>query len=448
MSISASSGVISGIDYGALVRQLVDLERIPLNLMETRKRTLEGAKTAYSTLNSRLSDLKSAADALRTESGFKVFKASVSDSTALSATATSSASSGTYNIVVTSLANSHKIAADGAAGETSTIASGAGSFKFIVGSGAEQSVNVDATTTLAGLRDSINALDAGVTATIINDGSGATPYRLILSADTTGASNAINITQNDTTLLFNTTLQSAQDAAFTVDNMSFARSSNTFSDVINGVSVTLKTADAAKTQTLTVERDTGAISKKVAAFIDKYNSVMSFIKTNNRYDSETKKAEPFFGESIARSVADDLRRAAGSSISGLSTSMNRLIHIGVTRNDEGVLALDSSKLTDALTSDFNGVVNLFIDSASTDGFGALVFDKVEGMLDFVDGRLTGKQKGLDTSIKKLTTDIDRNTDNLLKYEERIRLQFTALETLLSGLTSQSSFLKRLAPVQG
>ncbi|OGP24240.1 MAG: hypothetical protein A2X93_00515 [Deltaproteobacteria bacterium GWC2_56_8] len=442
MAISATSGVVSNIDYQTLISQLVGIRRQSITQLSEDKKTLEKTNSAYSNLNSKVDELKSAADALRNMSAFKVFKTTVSDETILGGTASSTASKGSYSIVVTNIAKAHKIAADGFAAETSTIAGAAGSFKFTVGAGAEQTVAVDATTTLAGLRDSINALGAGVTASIVNDGS-ATPYRLILTSSSTGASNGVTVTQNDTTVAFNTTLQAAQDASFTVDTMAFTRASNTITDVITGVTLDLKSGDAAKTVTLSVDRDSDKIAEKVTELLDKYNSVVSYIKANNRYDSETKVAGAFFGDTVARSIWDDLRKVMSGAVAGLPDTMSRLLHIGVTSSTDGVYSLDSSKLKTALSSNFDDVVALFEDGTTTDGFGALMYNSASYITDTADGRIKGRQDGLQDNIKKIDDDIRNKEYTLSLYEDQLRAQFMGLESMLASLKTQSSFLSNL-----
>jgi len=445
--VSSTSGLVSNIDYKSLIEQLVSIKRKPIDALEADKAKLEDTASAFSTLSSKVTDLRSAADDLRLTDGFKVFTTTSTDETILTASASSSASKGTFELVVSALAKAHKIAADGVASTTTLVASGAGSFKFTVGSGAEQTVSVDATTTLTDLQVAINNLSAGVTASIVDDGSGATGQRLILTSDTTGTTSAVTITQNDTTLNFATTLQAAQDAAFTLDTLSFTRTTNTITDVITGVTIDLKSADAAKTVTLSVDRDTAELEKKIVSFTDKYNSVMSYIKDNNRYDSETGKAGPLFGDTIARTVLDDLRRLMTSEISSLPSTMNRLIHIGVTTDSEGKMLIDSTKLSDALSTDFDAVKNLFVDATltggTTNGFGGLLYDKADDLVNLSDGRITLRANGLNDNISNIDLTLSRKEYQLQLYEDGLRSQFTALETLLAGFKQQSGYLTNL-----
>ncbi|MFQ5736270.1 MAG: flagellar filament capping protein FliD [Thermodesulfobacteriota bacterium] len=444
MAISASSGVTSGIDYQSLITQLVGIKRQSVTALEKTKKGFEDTRTAFETLGKKLTALSTAASDLKSATGFSVFNTDVTDSTVLAATATSSASYGTFSVRVDAIANAHKMAADGVAADTTVVAAGAGSFSFQVGAGTVQTVAVDATTTITGLKDAINALNAGVTASVVNDGSPTNPYRLILSSNTTGTANAITITQNDTSLLFSTTLQAAQDASVNVDGMQYTRSTNTISDIITGVNLELKSANPAQTVTLAVSRNTDEITKKIQAFVDGYNGVVDYIKSKNRYDKDLKVAGEFFGDSVARSVWEDLRRTMTGAVAGLPSDMNRLLHAGITSDSFGKMTLDSTKLTDALASDFDGVVSLFKDDpASTKGFGGLIYDLADSMTNIVDGRIKNKQDGLSKSIKRIDMDMIEKESALALYEDNLRAQFTGLETMLASLKSQSSFLMNL-----
>ena len=439
--ISASSGVVSNIDYSTLISQLVGIKRESITQLETEKTTLKSAKSAYSTLSTKVKELITASDALKTGSAFSVFKTNTSDNPYFKASANATAAAGSYEITVNTLAKAHRMAADGVASDTTVVGTAAGSFSFQVGAGEIKSVTVDTTTTLAGLRDSINALKAGVTAHIANDAPGS--YRLVLTSGTTGTGGTVNVTQNDTSLVFSTTLQAAQDASVTMDGMTYTRQTNSIGDMIGGVTLDLESADTLKTSTLTVSRDTESIEKKVKAFIDGYNAVVTHIKLNNRYDSETKKGGPFFGDSVARSIWDDLRRVMSSAVSGLPDTMNRLMHAGIKVGDDGLYSLDSSKFSSALSTNYDDVVNLFTKGTTVSGFGELVHAAASSIDDMVDGRIKGRQDGIDKNIKRLDEDIRKKEAQLVTYEDQIRAQFTGLETMIASLNHQSAALMSL-----
>ncbi|MFQ5479849.1 MAG: flagellar filament capping protein FliD [Thermodesulfobacteriota bacterium] len=436
MAITAT-GLVSSIDYDSIIQQLVSVKSLPVDQLIADKKKLEHTQSSYTTLASRVTDLETAANDLKTLSGFDSFTSSSSDTSILDATAGTSALAGSSVIVVNALAKSHKMAADGVAASTTVVASAAGSFNFTVGTGTMQSVAVDAATTVTGLSDAINALNAGVSASVVNDG---TSYRLVLTANSTGTANQITINQNDTTLAFNTTLQAAQDASLTVDGLAVTRSSNTISDVLTGVTLNLKSTGASAPVTVTTSRDVGEIEKKIVAFVDRYNAAMSYIKSNNRYDIDTKTGGALFGDPIARSVADELSRIMTSAVSGLPDTMNRLIHVGVTRDTNGVMSLNSAKLKDALNTNYSDVVNLFVEGTSTSGFGKLVYDLTKSMNDSVDGRITKKQEGLGSNIASLVTHITSKEQEISDYEASLRVRFSLLERTLAGLKAQGQFL--------
>ena len=443
MGIATSAGITSGIDYAALLKGLVQVKRQPISQLQTRLKALEATNKSYEDLGGRLSALQSAADEFKLASELIGFTVEGSNSSILTATATSSASEGTYEVVVQTLAQAHKIAADGVAEESTTLTGGL--FKFTVAGGAEESITITGgVTTLAGLRDEINNLDAGVTATIINDGSATDPYRLILTSNETGASNDIAITQNDTGLNFSTTLQAAQDSVITVDSLSISRSSNTINDVITGVTLDLKSTDAAETVILTLTNDTEDIADKVEALVSAYNAVALHIKSNNRFNSETKTAQPLYGEAAARTMLSSLRSLLGSQVAALPDTMNRLIHVGI-ETEAGLLKFDRDDFNDAIAADFDGVIDLFVEdiASGTKGFAVLLSDKVDNLNDYASGQLTLKRKGLDLSIKNLTKEIEKDEDALAVYEERLRMDFVGLEMLLTSLKSQSGFLGSL-----
>jgi flagellar hook-associated protein 2 len=210
MAISgvSTSGIISGIDMNGLVSQIIELESRPAQILALRQNDYELKIASVLSLKSKLLSYRTSIVALNDSAKFNTKSASVSKTTGgtelLTVSADSTAADGNYSIKINQLAAASKKAAQGWIDSNSTaIASSAGSFKFKVGSGgAVTSIGVTSTTTLQGLKDSINNADAGVTASIINDGTGSNAYRLILNADDTGSANNITITQNDSLLDF------------------------------------------------------------------------------------------------------------------------------------------------------------------------------------------------------------------------------------------------------
>ncbi len=455
------SGLSSGIDYGTLINQLIEIERqrrlIPLQEKKGQEQT---RLSSYETLTSKLSTMKSAADTLRKASTFAVKKAEVSDSTVLSASASSSAIPGNYTISeITQLAQAHKITnvdAKSLSDKDTTIVLQAGqTFQFTV-NGTTTTITASSDLTLEGLVSEINNANGGVTATIINDGDATNPYRLVLTSDTTGASGAITIDLDESVLDLDntsgtggtTTLQAAQDAVFKVDGLLITKSSNTVSDVIEGVTFTLKKVDATGSYTITVSNDVDTIKSNIRSLIDAYNEVVNFISSNSTYDQESHTGGPLFNESTPEAILRRLRSIITGAISGLAEDTKVLAQVGVKTNRDGTLTLDESVLSNKLSTDFDDVKALFIYDSTTgiEGVADRLYDELDEFLKYGTGVVEIRKKGIQKIIDKYTDDIRDVEREIREYEERLRMKFGALEALLSTMNTQSRLLS--AKLQG
>jgi flagellar hook-associated protein 2 len=436
-------GLMSGINYNEMIDQIMTLERKPITLMQGRQTDYNKKISVYGDLSSKLAALKTAAEGMKTATSFYARAAASSDATVFGATAASSAAAGNYSITVTALAQAHRVASSPVAAETSTVSVASGNFSFHVGAaGATTTVAVDATTTLANLRDAINAQNGDAEATIINDGTG---YRLVLTSRTSGVDNPVTVTENVTSLGLptgpvagGTQLQAAQDAAFSIDTLSMTRSANTFADAIGGVTITLTKAGSG---TLSVTNDTEAIRKKIEEFVSAYNDIVSLVSTNAIYNTTTKKGGPLTGESTARDVVSRLQAIIGSRVAGLPEELRVLSQIGLKTGTDGKLTIDSTVLTDKIATNLAGVSDLF---NATGGVADTVWDYADQATDAISGSLAYRTKGLGTIVSKIASDISRVEAKLAKEETALRARFAKLEALLGTLTSQSSFLTSLA----
>lgn len=173
-SVTTSTGIFSGLDTASIISSLMAVEQRPLQSMGVKKSGYQAELSVFGKLKSSLATLSTAAGALK-DITTQTMKASSSDTSVLSATATSSAAAGTYSIQVSQLATAQSIYSSTFASETSEVADLSGvttqKLKIQVGSATAQEITIDATNnSLSGIRDAINAVDAGVTASTINAG--------------------------------------------------------------------------------------------------------------------------------------------------------------------------------------------------------------------------------------------------------------------------------------
>ncbi|MGH7233258.1 MAG: flagellar filament capping protein FliD [Nitrospiraceae bacterium] len=452
-------GLGNGIDFDSVVSQLVAVQRLPIDRLSEGKKALQDKLTDYSTLGANLLKLQGAAGALRRGSSFDRAAVAVGDDTVLTATASGTATPGSYSLQVQQLATAHQLtnkAAKAVAGTTTDIVSGgSATFSFTVGSGSAQTVTLGDTATLEDLRTAINDLGAGVSASILNAGTESAPaYRLVLTATKTGADNTVAITADGTDLDFaNTsgtggsdTLQAAQNAIVILGDpdqtpITLERSTNTITDAIGGVTLSLKgTTEPDTPLSVSVSLDPGSTKKDIEALVAAYNDVVKFINERTTYDSEKKKGGVFFAEGSSRTVLTRLGRDLSENVNGLAgiTSVGR---IGFKTERDGTITLDGAVLDKALADDYTSVKNLFIGQTGSTGVAQRLFDGVDALDDVETGSLTVRKKSVTDEIDNLTDQIARKEDALSAYEERLRLQFAALDGLLRQMQGQLDFLR-------
>ncbi len=342
MSSFSIGGLSTGIDYNELISKLIEVKRRPIEILETKKTDYKSKISTYKELSTKLSDLKSAVDNLKTSSSFYKKTSSESDSTVLDSSATGTASVGNYAVSITTLASAEKEVHNGTGLTASTdIINNSGSdkvFQYTYGA-TQRTLTVADGTTLDGLKALINddASNSGVTATVVNDG---TNYRLVVSGNETGATNTITMDAGTTldgtgsTVDFTASAfvenKTAADADFTIDGLQISRSTNSISDVINGVTLTLKKENSSAA--MTVAADNEAIKEQIEEFVTAYNDVMSLISSHSTYDTESEEGGILAGEGTSRNIQNNLRNQVSSGVSGLSGSLSILAQIGITTN--------------------------------------------------------------------------------------------------------------------
>jgi flagellar hook-associated protein 2 len=436
-------GLVTGLDTNKMIDSLVALERRPIDQLGKEIDAANVTKTALASLQAKFLAFKTAADGLKTAGGVLVRKASSSESTVLSAAAGEGAQRGTATITVSQLARASVAGSTvGKTAATDTIAAGAGTFRFQVGSGDVQTVNIDGTTTLQDLANAINDLDAGVTASAINAGTAASPdYRLQLQSQDTGESSTITIVQDDTQLAIQTS-QTGLNAQFSVSGFStsFERESNTFNDVLTGVTISLRSEG---TSTVTVDDDADAIVKKVQAFVAAYNEIRTFVDQESVVDAGQGKDEvaqgPLAGNSTVRQLAERLQSTFSSAISGADSKYVNLSSLGIATQKDGTVIFTEATLRTAISEDPDAVAAVFAGTDESNGVAADLATLVAEVTGS-SGAFSAQTTSLDQRIRGLQDQIDQGTRNVEAYEESLRLQFANLETLIAQLQSQGNSL--------
>ncbi|MCC2643012.1 MAG: putative Flagellar capping protein FliD [Nitrospira sp.] len=453
-------GLGNGVDFGQVVSELVKVQRIPIDKLTSNKQTLQNKLTDYGSLGTKLLALQSAANKLRLPSTFDQSASSVSDETVLKAQASAGAGTGSYTVQVSQLAKAHQITNKAAKALSSTadpiVSGGTGTFTFRIGAGSDQTITLADGATLEDLRSAVNDLGAGVTASVINTGTESSPaYRLTLTATASGATGTVAIVADTTALDFSNgsgtggvdTLQAGQNAIILIGDpdqttITIQRESNVVTDAIPDVTLTLKSKTADEPVTVNVNSDPETVKTNIKELATAYNDIVKFVNERTVYDITTKTGGHFFDERTAKNVLTQLRNALSGVVDGASTYQT-LGQIGFKTERDGTVTVEAAKLDSALASNYSATRALFVTQPTSTGLAQRITQAVD-LLDSVDsGAFTIRKNAITSQISKLTAEIARKEDLASQYEERLRVQFAALDGLLQKLQSQTSSLQAL-----
>jgi flagellar hook-associated protein 2 len=443
-SITTQAGTL---DVNTIVSQLVSAEKAAKLAPITRKETQSTFEiSALGTLKGALSTFKSSLDGLRTQDVFTPRTASSGDDTVFTATAATTAATGTYDIEVVDLAKPHQLAsAPYLAGPTATV--GTGTLTITQGDKLF-SVTIDSTNnTLAGIRSAINTAtgNTGVQATLINESGGT---RLVLSSSITGTAGAIKVAQSGgdgglSVLQYDPAgtknleeLQEAQQAHIRIGTYDVYNSSNSITDAIEGVTLNLKDVTEGSTVLLTVGNDSSSVVNKVKAFVNAYNTLYKTFAQLRSYNAETKEAGPMLGDALLQGVEERVRSDLVSPVADVTGSYNSLAAVGVTKQVDGTLKLDESKLNAAMTADRSGVAAMF---GSTNGVASRLYKSLDSMLAS-GGSIDARNTRLQNTIKDVSKAKDDLNIRMAVIQERYRKQFTTLDGLLTSMQQTSNYL--------
>lgn len=468
-----SLGVGSGLALDDLVQQLLTAERQPkeerLNAKEER---IEAEISGLGQIKSKLSDFKDAVDELRSDNGINGREPTITnpseDNDVLSADASNSALRGSYEIVVEQLAAGSRITTDAGAFTSSSdpvLTSGTGSLTFDVGGSESFTVDVTAGMSLTALREKINSADDnfGVTANIIDTGTGAGP-RLVFSSDETGDGNDLVIT-NDTGAAeldrLSTTggtnnisaanIESARNAIAYVDGIEVQSSSNEFENTIQNVSFDVNEVspkDAAgefQATKLEIGYDKEGLDKKIRDFVDNYNALIDEIGTLTRYgESELEDDGALAGDSLLRGIQSGLASIVGDSVS--SSALGGLFQIGIEFDDEGKLEIGSTdfglgsgedRLEDALEDNFDEIAKLFTDS--DEGIATRLYEFSKEYTSY-SGLISLRERSVKDEREELYDERETLELRMLNYEGILRDKYLNLDQTVAQLNQTGSAL--------
>ena len=461
MPTITSTGVGSGLDINSIVTSLMNIEQRPLTLLQQRATEIQTKISAFGSLQSQISTLGDLATRLATPASWGAMTAASSDTAKLSVTAGTAAAAGGYSISVSQLAQAQSLASNPilVADEADV---GTGTLTISKGTGTPVSVVItDANKSLIGVRDAINAANGGVSASIVRDAAGA---RLVLRSTTSGADSAITVTTADsggTPITASTGLgrfayqptatvgngrnmtqtQPAQNAQYNVNGLDLTSSSNTITTALDGVTLTLRGVTTAPVD-VDVAIETFSLRKNVNDFVKAYNDLNKLLTDQTRADPTGKSNGALQGDSTAVSLISRLRESLRGSVTGVAGA-NSLSNAGLELQRDGSLKVNEAKFA-PLLADPKQLSALFSQTqqgadASTRGFAVRIAAFSKSLTDASTG-LPTRTESLQQSIKYNQRQQETTQDRLTRIEARIRSQYQRLDTEMTKLNGQMSFI--------
>jgi flagellar hook-associated protein 2 len=463
MSTFSIGGLATGLDTNSIITQLMNLERVPEQFLQTQQKKNTSKISEYQKIEDALASLQTVVQGFNTPETFSSVKSTVANESLLTATPTSAATPGTHTVQVISLAKNQRQVSTGVASNTSLIFN-TGTFTIDDGAGNITTVSLaEGQNSLQGIASSINSSGANASASIINDG---TNYRLVVTGKDTKNYTLVfsgldNLPAGGTGSLTPTllgsgdpTYQAGADAQLVVDGVSMTKKSNTITDAIQGVTLDLLTEGSSTS--LSVTNDTDAITQKLNNFISAYNKVITLINSESSYNANSKTAGVLSGDSTIQTIQQQLRSLLTATVSGATGNFKSLSSLGIKSDSKtGTLSIDSTKLSDALNNHYSDVVDYFTHNSGsyatlpTNQYGmAIQFDKIidtmvhpyvaDGMPD--NGIIEVRKKGLTKTNSDIDKQIDALEERITQMQTNLQNQFNSMETLVSSLQTQGNTL--------
>ncbi|RXH25936.1 flagellar hook protein FliD [Bradyrhizobium nanningense] len=375
----------SSIDWSALIQSAVDAKTAQADTISTTITNNEAKISAYQTLQSDLKTLYSGLASLSTAvvnslstSAFATRAASISStghvsaSSALSMTIKSGAATGDHTLTISQLAAAQKVAGTSQSSQTDELGY-SGSFSIGLEGGTTSDITVTSTMSLQDVVDAINAQTSttNVQASIVQVSS--TSYQMVLTSTEDAADISYSSTSGDDIMnqlgvtdssgSFSDVIQEAQSAEFTLDGISMTRDTNDVTDVLTGVTFSLLQATPDGTSlNISIETDTSQIQSALETFVTNYNAFRDEVVAQQATatDGTADSSAVLFGDGTMRNIMDALQNALNSTVGGMT-----MADLGLSFNESNELELDTSTLSDILSTNLSGVTKLLSAQTTT-----------------------------------------------------------------------------------
>ncbi|MBQ4922526.1 MULTISPECIES: flagellar filament capping protein FliD [Citrobacter] len=411
--------------------------------LQNQQNELNAESNGLDSLSSALTDFQSAIDALNSDTDGPLTFSATSSNEANTVSANSQAQAGTYSFYVTKLAQAQQTTFN----MSDDTFSASGTFELTMDDGTTMDIDlaaadedgdsfIDASELVNAINDSDD--NPGVSAALVKTDGTTT---IMLTSDTTGAQSAfsVNVTGNtsfsDQITASKNNVTDAQDAEIHLGSQTgpaITSSSNTFDDVIPGVTMTFTEAsdpdDPNDVTTFTVAEDSSGSQEKVQTFVDAYNTLIDTIDSLTSYGDDDTAAGVFAGDAGMNSLANQMDDIAHASYGGVS-----IVDYGITLDSDGHLQIDSTQFSEEMEENPDGLTSIFV---GEDSMVAQMDDLMDSYLDSSNGIIAMRQENIDDQQSKIQDESDQLTETYNTNYERYVEEYT--NTLVEVYTMKVS----------
>jgi flagellar hook-associated protein 2 len=433
---------LNGFDFSSIITAEIQTESAPMQALQAKQTAITSTDSALSTLGSQISQLESAVTTLSSQTSFTNVTANSADSTIAGVSAGTGAIAGSYDLNIANLAKSQLTSSTNGYTNTTDIAADGGQISFTIGSQTTTPIKITSATSLSDLANQINNQNSGVFAAVVNDG---TNNKLAVMSRQTGKANGFTVNNSltnssGTPLSFavgqNATsgnAQNALDASFTVNGLGITSPSNTVSNALQGV--TLSLSKAGETM-VSVTPDYTSLQNTVSSLVSQYNSLQQYVASQTAVTNG--QAGPLANDSMVRQIMNDIRNQLMAS-SG-SGKFQYLAQVGIQFNTDGTLAFNQSTLQSALNSSPSDVQTLFQGSGNNGLFNT--FLSALQADDNTDGLISTTTTSNQAELQSLSQEIASQQQMLSNRQTQLTKMYSAADQAMIALRSDGQSLSQ------
>ncbi len=444
MATASVSGIVSGMDSKGIINALKGVKEIQINQLKSQKSNISAQISKVGTIKSAMNELAEFLEDFQTDDEVLEFSGTSTDEDILTVSTGGNAKPGSYNIGVAQLATLEKNRSQAFPSELGEVREG--TITLTVKDEDPVEVEITEGMSLTEVANAINASDAEVFASLINDG---VQSYLQISAKETGhviggdPNDAIIISENYTGTegaeLNLTQITTASNAMLNIDGLDVQQTTNNVSEVLEGVTLELKEPG---TVFVKVEPDKAKTKENLQAFVDKYNAAFEPIAKELKVTEDTNYSRSLAGDASIKRLKLALQTAISKQVPGTTGTWNALSDIGISTDPTGKLTIDSDDLDEALDKDIAGIASLF--TVDTEGLSDRLTLVMEPYTEDLEGIFKAKVDSFNDRIELLDDEIADQRFRIDKMVLRLTKQFANMEMAIQGFNQQGGALAGLA----